>query len=141
MVVPLVRSIKTYEILSEIDVKTIEKILSLEKKFNDFIRYFSNWDWECLSSIGKISILWISSCSCPRNNNEFNSSTKSQKWNVVWIFKQSEKKVSDILLCFFRMITKQKIERSWKKTDCKKKVYQVYENVFLQSYQSISRYI
>ena len=37
MMVPLVRSLKTYEILSEVDVKTIEKILSLEKKFTDFI--------------------------------------------------------------------------------------------------------
>ena len=43
MVVPLVSSIKTYEILSEVDVKTIEKILSLEKKFTDFIFKPSIW--------------------------------------------------------------------------------------------------
>lgn len=36
------------------------------------------------------------------------------------------------------MITKQKIERSWKKTDCKKKVYQVMKTF---SYNLINRLV
>ena len=36
-------NIKTVEILSEVDVETIEKILSLEKKFTDFIFEPSTW--------------------------------------------------------------------------------------------------
>ena len=36
-------NIKTVEILSEVDVETIRKILSLEKKFNDFIFEPSTW--------------------------------------------------------------------------------------------------